>query len=65
MISSNISSTRPHNMVNFGPLASEIVSLVWGTPKNLLPLFADVFIPNTLRTKIKMGTANILLGTTG
>ena len=22
----------PHNMVNFGPLAAEIVSLVWGTP---------------------------------
>jgi len=21
-----------HNMVNFGPLAAEIVSLVWGTP---------------------------------
>ena len=26
------SSTCPHNMVNFGPLAAEIVSLVWGTP---------------------------------
>jgi len=24
----------PHNMVNFGPLAAEIVSLVWGTPAN-------------------------------
>ena len=23
-----------HNMVNFGPLAPEIVSLVWGTPAN-------------------------------
>ena len=23
------------NMVNFGPLAAEIVSLVWGTPANL------------------------------
>ena len=23
-----------HNMVNFGPLAAEIVSLVWGTPGN-------------------------------
>jgi len=23
-----------HNMVNFGPLAAEIVSLVWGTPAN-------------------------------
>jgi len=26
--------TRPHNMVNFGPLAAEIGSLVWGTPAN-------------------------------
>jgi len=32
---SNIFSTCPHNMVNFGPLAAEIVSLVWGTPTNL------------------------------
>jgi len=23
-----------NNMVNFGPLATEIVSLVWGTPRN-------------------------------
>jgi len=34
MLSNNISSTCPHNMVNFGPLAAEIVSLVWGTPAN-------------------------------
>jgi len=33
LLSSNISSTCPHNMVNFGP-AAEIVSLVWGTPAN-------------------------------
>jgi len=33
-LSSDMSSTRPHNMVNFGPLAAEIVSLVWGTPAN-------------------------------
>ena len=32
MLSSDISSTCPHNMVNFGPLAAEIVSVVWGTP---------------------------------
>jgi len=32
LLSSNIPSTCPHNMVNFGPLAAEIVSLVWGTP---------------------------------
>jgi len=32
LLSSNISSTCPHNMLNFGQLAAEIVSLVWGTP---------------------------------
>jgi len=35
LLSSNISSTCPHNMVNFGllaGLAAEIVSGVWGTP---------------------------------
>jgi len=34
LLSSNISSTCPHNMVNFGPLAAEKVSLVWGSPGN-------------------------------
>jgi len=34
LLSSNISPTCPNNMVNFGPLAAEIVSLVWGTPGN-------------------------------
>ena len=34
LLSSNMSSTCPHNMVNFGPLAAEIVSLVCGTPAN-------------------------------
>ena len=34
LLSSNISSICPRNMVNFGPLAAEIVSLVWGTPAN-------------------------------
>ena len=29
-----MSSRCPHNMVNFGLLAAEIVSLVWGTPAN-------------------------------
>ena len=33
LLSSNISSTCPH-VVNFGLLAAEIVSLVWGTPAN-------------------------------
>ena len=34
LLSSNISSTCRRNMVNFGPLAAEIVSLVWGTAGN-------------------------------
>jgi len=34
LLSSTISSTCPQNMVNFGPLAAEIVSLVWGTLGN-------------------------------
>ena len=33
LLSRNISSTCPHNMVNFGPSA-EILSPVWGTPSN-------------------------------
>jgi len=34
LLSSNISSTCLYNMVNFGPLPAEIVSLVWSTPAN-------------------------------
>jgi len=32
LLNSNISPTCSYNMVNFGPLTAEIVSLVWGTP---------------------------------
>jgi len=34
LLSSNISSTCSHNMVNFGPLAVEIGPVVWGTTAN-------------------------------
>jgi len=34
LLSSNMSSRCPHNMVNFGPLVAEIGSGVWGTPTN-------------------------------
>jgi len=34
LLSSNISSRCPHNMVNFGPLAAEIDPVVWGIPAN-------------------------------
>jgi len=32
LLSSNISFTCPHNMVNFGPLTAKIDWRVWGTP---------------------------------
>ena len=34
LLNSNISPTRPHNMVNIGPLVAEISWQVWGTPAN-------------------------------
>jgi len=34
LLSSNMSSICPHNMVNFGLLAAEIGLPVWGTPAN-------------------------------
>jgi len=34
LLNSNISPTCAYYMVNFGPLAAEIVSLVWATPAN-------------------------------
>jgi len=34
LLSSNISSTCPHNMVNFSLVMAEIISLVWDTPAN-------------------------------
>jgi len=34
VLSSNISSTCPHNMANFSPLTAEIGLPVWGTPAN-------------------------------
>jgi len=34
LLSCNISPTCSYNMVNFGPLAADIASLVWGTPTN-------------------------------
>ena len=34
LLSSNISSTCPHNMANIDPLTAEIGSVVWGTRAN-------------------------------
>jgi len=35
LLNSNVFPTCPYNMVDFGPLAAEIVSLVWGTSANV------------------------------
>jgi len=35
MLNSTVSPTCLYNMMNFGPLAAEIVSLVWGIPANV------------------------------
>jgi len=56
LLSSNISSRYPHNMVNFGLLAAEIVSLVWGTPANfngfrvLVALLHDTLVAGVNQT---------------
>ena len=34
LLNTDTSSTCPHNMVNFGPLAAEIGPVVWGTLAN-------------------------------
>jgi len=34
LLNRNVSSTCPHSMVNFGPLAAEICWRVWDTPAN-------------------------------
>jgi len=34
LLNGTVSSTCPHNTVNFGPLAAEICRQVWGTPAN-------------------------------
>jgi len=55
LLSSNISSTCPNNMVNFGPLAAEIDPVVWGTPANfnglrvLAALLHGMGVSQTLR----------------
>jgi len=36
-----MSSRCPHNMVYFGPLAAEIISLIWGTLPTLSTAFAS------------------------
>jgi len=51
LLSSNISYTRSHNMVDFGPLTAEIGPVVWGTPANfnVFRILAVLGISQTLR----------------
>ena len=46
LLSSNISSTCSHNIVNFGPLAAEIGPVVWGTPASFsgFRVLASLFV---------------------
>jgi len=41
LLSSNISTTYAHNMVNFGPLAAEIGPVAWGAPLQISTGFAS------------------------
>jgi len=70
MLNSNISPTCPYNMVDFGLLAAEIVSLVWGIPTNfngfrvlaaLLPGILVVGVSEALRRGTQ-GATYILQG---
>jgi len=53
LLSSNMSSICPHNMVNFGPIATEIDPVVWGSPLQISTGFASwrlvVGVSQTLR----------------
>ena len=69
LLSSNTSSRYRHNMVNFGLLAAEIVSLVWGTPANfngfrvlaaLLHGTLVVGVSQTLRCGTRNGITELL-----
>jgi len=46
LLNSNISSTCPHNMVNFGPLTAEIGWRVWSIPANFNSLGRVIFAFN-------------------
>jgi len=70
LLNSNISPTCPRNMVNFSPLAAEILSLVWGTSANFngFRVFAALLhgtpaagVAQTLRCRTE-GTTYILAG---
>ena len=54
----NISFTCPHNVANFGPLAAEIGSGVWGTPSNFNGFSSLDFV--TAATSFTGGQPNVV-----
>jgi len=50
LLNSNISSTCPYNISNFGPLTAEIGLPVWGTPLQIFNRFRVLaaLLPGTL-----------------
>jgi len=44
LLNSNIYSTFPYNMVNFGPLTADIGSAVWGTTTNFNGFWVSGFV---------------------
>ena len=49
-LNSNISSTYPHNMVNFGPLTAEIGWRIWCTPANFYGFRVLASLPHQRRS---------------
>jgi len=52
LLNSNISSAGPHNMVNFGPLTTEIGWRVWGTPANFTGFCVLTFLHRHCSTEV-------------
>jgi len=55
LLSSNISPTCPHDMVNVRPLAAEIVSLVWGTLANFNGFRVLTALPHSQTAALNRG----------
>jgi len=58
LLSSNISSTCLHSMVNFGRLAAEIISLVWGILANFSGFHILAALPVLHSTPV-LASANV------
>ena len=58
LLSSNISSTCPHNMANVGPLMAEIDSVVWGTPANFNGFCVCCILTSLLHSTLVVGVSH-------